>query len=135
MARRGLSPLPDPALKRAQLSVREDTWEFMLEACKEIAPDAIGFGLEPGAHTRPDTLERILARPPIARGARRETMGGADFAMLPRGGQTREESIEATFVARRQVCRLAGGEGGQVMLHRPNLLQEAERVELHGDSA
>ena len=121
---RRLSPLSDSTLEGAQLPVREDAREFVLEACKKIAPDAIGLGLEPRAHNGPGGLKRILARPPITRGARRETMRGADFAVLPRGGQARQEFVEAAVLARCQVRRLAGGQSGQVALDRPNLLQE-----------
>jgi len=36
LARRGLSPFLDPALKAAELTIRENAREFTLQACEEF---------------------------------------------------------------------------------------------------
>ena len=41
-----MSPLPDPALKRAQLTIGKDVGELTLQAYKELSTDAVGLGLE-----------------------------------------------------------------------------------------
>ena len=120
MARGRLSPLLDPALKGAQLTIREDAGEFSLEADEEFLADTVGLGLEPRAHARPHALERIYPGPPITRGPRLAPMGGADLAVLPRGGQTLEEALEVSLVANGDVGRLPSGQRRQVVLHRSN---------------
>jgi hypothetical protein len=132
LTRGGVAPLLDPALKRAELAVRERTGEFTLKASEEFLADAIGFGLEPRTHAGPGARERIFAGAPITRGSGRKAMRGADLAVLPRRGQTSEKAIEASFGAWRQVGDLAGGQGRQVVLHRSDLLQEPSRVKLDG---
>jgi hypothetical protein len=51
-------------------------------------------------------------------------MGGADLALLPGRGQALEKAVEVSWMARRQVGRLARGEGRQVLLHGADLLQQ-----------
>ena len=124
MARGGLPPLSDPALKRPQLTVRESTGEFTLKACEEFLADAIGLGLEPRAHARPDSFERVLSGPPIARRLGLAAVGGADLAVLPRRGEPPEEAFKVSLVSNGDVGRLPSGERCQVVLHGLNLLQE-----------
>jgi hypothetical protein len=95
-----LSPLSDPALKCAELTIWEDAGQFTLKAREEFFTDTVGLGLEPCAHAWPCALERILSGTPITRWPRREAMGGADLSLLPRRGQTSEKPIEASLAAR-----------------------------------
>jgi len=125
-----MAPLADPALEGTQLPIGERAGKFRLQSRKEVLPDPIGLGLEPRAHTRPHGGEGVRACPPITRRPRRDAMSRADFAVLPRRRETGEESIKVAVVMRRQVRRVAGGEAGEMVLHRPNLLQEAQRIEL-----
>jgi hypothetical protein len=110
VARGRLSPLPDPALKGAQLTIRENAGQFTLEADEEFPADTVGLSLEPRAHARPYALERIYPGPPITRGPRLAAMGGADLAVLPRRGKTLEEALEVSLVANRDVGRLPSGQ-------------------------
>ena len=120
--RRAVSPLTDSALEGAPLPIWEYAGEFRLQARNEILPDEIGLGFQPCTHARPHPRKRIVACPPITRRARRRAMRLADFAMLPRRRQAREESIEVAFARRHQVRRLACGQAGEMVLHRPTLL-------------
>jgi hypothetical protein len=95
-----------------------------LKACEEFLAHAVGLGLEPRAHVRPDGFEGILSGPPISRRPGHGEMGGADLALLPRRGQALEKAVEGARVARRQVGWLARGEGRQVLLHGADLLQQ-----------
>ena len=119
-----MSPLPDPALKGAQLTIGKDAGEFTLQAHEELSTDAVGLGLEPHAYTRPRARERILARPPITRGPGRAAMGGADFAVLPGRRQSCQEGIQVPLRTR-QVRGLTGGQCRQMVLDRSDLLQQA----------
>src|ERR1700687_6299473 len=124
-----MSPLPDPSLKGAQLSIGKDAGMFTLKAHEELSTDAVGLGLEPRAYTRPHALERILARPPITRGPGRAAMGGADLAVLPGRRQSGEKGIQVPLSAS-QVGGLPGGQCRQMVLDRSDLLQEAQRVKV-----
>jgi hypothetical protein len=134
LTRGGVAPLPDPALKRTQLAIREGAWEFTLQAYEEFATDAIGLSFEPPADTRPHPFEGILARPPITHGPGRPAMGGANLAVLPRRRQAGEKAVQVSGPTR-HVRGLPSGECGKVVLHRSNLLEQAERVELNGHGA
>src|SRR5258708_26565885 len=117
-----MPPLPDPALKRAQLTIRKYAGELTLQAHEELSTDAVGLGLEPRAYTGPCALERIFARPPITRGPGRAAMGGADLAMLPGRRQSDEKGIQIPL-STRHVRGLPGRQCREMVLDRSDLLQ------------
>lgn len=125
-----MAPLADAALKRTQLAVREGAWDFTLQAHEELTTDAIGLGFEPHADTRPYPFEGILACPPITHGPGRAAMGRADLAVLPRRRQASEKAVQISRRTR-HVRGLASGQCGQVVLHRSDLFEQAQGVELH----
>ncbi len=88
LARGGASPLFDPPLKGARLTIGENAGDFALEACEEFLADTIRFGPEPCAHARPDGRERIppgfASRAPA--GARVEGWHGSRHAATPKRG-------------------------------------------------
>jgi hypothetical protein len=95
LARGGLAPIPDPTLKRPELTIGEDAREVTLEALEELSADSIGLGLEPRADAGPDAGERVRACPPITPRSGCATMGGADLAVLPRRGQAGKKAVQA----------------------------------------
>jgi hypothetical protein len=125
LARGGLAPVPDPALKRPELTIGEDAREFTLEALEEFSADSIGLSLEPCADTGPDVGERVRACQPISPRSGCAPMSGADLAVLPRRRQAGKKAVQAALVTRRQMRRLARREAHQVVLHHADLFQEA----------
>jgi hypothetical protein len=123
LPRGGVSPLPDPALKRPQLTIRKNAGELTLQAHEELSTDAVGLSLEPRAYTGPRALERIFARPPISRRPGCAAMGGADLTMLPSRRQSYEKGLQIPL-STRHVRGLPGGQCREMVLDRSDFVQQ-----------
>lgn len=62
-------------------------------------------------------------------------MRGPDLAVPPRMRQTLQKAIEVRIAVRQHVDVLAGREGGEMLLHGANLVEEAQRIERAEDRA
>ena len=62
-------------------------------------------------------------------------MRGAHFAVVPRRREALEELIELTVAMRSRVGHRTCGKTSELMLDRPDLIEEPERVERDGDRA
>ena len=115
--------IPGPGVETCAVDRRGKRREFSPAGARRDLGRAVGLGLEPRTRAARRRLERILARPPIARRPGREAMGGADLAVVarPSPDPARKASRSASR-CRRHVRGLTGGQCRQMVLDRSGSL-------------
>lgn len=128
-------PHLEAALERAELCVRKLARSFLLETEEQLASRSIGLLLKPHEHAWPDRLEGVLVRAPVPWRLRFRLMSRSHFAAVPRRRKTLQELVEIGIPMRVHARRLPGSDPRELVLNRPDLVEEAQWIERRGDGA
>lgn len=121
-------PRLDTPLECSNLPVWECIGLCDLETLEELLGCSIGLSLQPAADQGPGMLEGIYAGPPVPQWLRRHGMGRSHVALLPGRPQTVQKRLQLWISARGQFRDLAGGDLREVAQHRPNLIEQPQRI-------
>lgn len=111
------------------MACREIGRSLLPQALEQLLGRSIRFTLQPHHHLRPGSLERIRTRSPMARRLRPCAMRRAHLTLPPGVRETLQKAIEIGVAMWKQVNAFARGQCSKVVLDRPNLIEESERIE------
>lgn len=107
----------------------EGFWCLRMQTLEKLFRSAIRLRLEPCHDSRPRGLEGVCSRPPVAGGLLGSTMSRAHLASTPGHSQALQKDLEVGISMRERAGRVSSRKRGEVVLHRPNLVEEAERIQ------
>ena len=108
--------------------MREATGVRGLQPLEQLPRGAIRFHLQPSSKVWPNGLEGVFASPPISSWSRLRAMRGSNLAIPPRAREVLEKLVKVGITVGKHMQRLASSESCQMVLHRPDLGEEPERV-------